>query len=318
MLIPMPTISRKHIAIPGFFLLFSVSLAAQTYPSLIDDYELPAPDIARFHGQVEAIRVLRVSSEAQPVPVLAMEFSRSGKPVSHTTYGDGRFRWRSEFAYDERDRLVQWRGRNVNGDLEWIYEYDYDDQGRRVQVTEQTGSGLLAAVRNMQYRNDVLEEQIQYDGAGRVQWSRLFDWRDGGLLRTWTLIFADGGTVKRVDEHYSPFGRLVREEHFDQNNAITEVLSYVYDLYGRVQRVTARDDTGGIRRTITYEYVNNDYPERIHRVDMVENIEVTRSFEYRFDSQGNWTDRTERIITERDGERVGEDHNTLQRQIRYF
>ncbi len=318
MLKTMPAILKKHIVIPGLFLLFSVSPAAQMYPSLIDDYELPAPDIAHFDGQVEAIRILRVTNDAQPVPVLAMEFSRSGKPLSHTTYGDGRFRWRSEFSYDESDRLVQWRGRNVSGDLEWIYEYDYDDQGRRVQVTEQTGSGLLAGVRNMQYRNDVLEEQIQYDGAGRVQWSRRFDWRDGGLLRTWTLIFADGGLVKRVEEHYSPFGRLVREEHFDQNDATTEVLSYAYDRYGRVRQVTTRDDTGAIRRTRTYQYVDNDYPKRIHRVDMVENVEVIRSFEYRFDAQGNWTDRTERIVTERDGERVGEDHNTLQRQIRYY
>ncbi|MFP4508895.1 MAG: hypothetical protein ACLFNQ_02085 [Spirochaetaceae bacterium] len=291
---------------------------SQTDPQLGDEYFPAVPDLAEVSGTVEAIRVLETGEDRERVPVLSVEFNEQGAMTAYTTYDSGQFMWRSELSYDSEDRLLQWRSRNVEGQLEWVYEYRYDDRGRPVQITEHTGSGVLAAVRRMQYHGDTLDEQAQYDGTGRLQWSRQFETQQTGLQRTWTLLFPDGGIVKHVNEYYSPQGRLIREEHSDQNNILTEEIRYAYDLYGRVRRTEVVDSDSQSVRVVEREYCDNGWLRSEERTETAEGSMVRREFDYQVDSFGNWIQRRESIRLERDDEVVEDASNLVQRQIRYF
>lgn len=301
-----------------FVALIAVALHSQTDLPSGDEYFPAVPDLADASGEVEAIRALETGDDQQRVPLLSIEFNDNGSMTSYTTYENGLFMWRSELAYDSEGRLLRWRSRNVEGQLEWVYEYRYDDRGRPVQITEHTGSGVLAAVRRMQYSGDALEEQVQYDGTGRLQWSRQFETGHRGLQRTWTLLFPDGGVVKRVVEHYSPQGRLVREQHFDQNNVVTEQIRFSYDLYGRVRRTEVIDAAHQSVRVVEREYCENGWLRAEERRETADGSVSNRQFDYQVDSFGNWIQRTERIHIERDGEVVEDATNRVQRQIRYF
>lgn len=307
-----------RIAMSMVVVLQALPLYAQTDFSFLHDYAPTVPEIARVHGEVEALRVFRIEADAERIPVLSMDFHRTGAVASQTRYEQGRFRWRSSFSYDPGGRLVQWQSRNVEGSIEWVYEYSYDGSDIPVQVTERTGSGLVVGVRNINHRDGAVEEQTQFDGSGRLQWTRHYDQIQSHLMQTWTLLFPDGGIVKRVHSHFSPHGRLVREEHLDQNNALTEVIRHAYDAYGRVRLTEVFDPDGDVRRRIERRYCENGWLHFERRYEAADNVTTTRTLEYTTDMLGNWIQRSEHVQVVQSGTSLRTETQVLERQIRYF
>jgi YD repeat-containing protein len=119
---------------------------------------------------------------------------------------------------------------NVTGDITGVNSevYTYNEQGYITSITRRDTEG-----------NSISFTSFQYE--------------EGKVTNEMTIV---GNTAIRTEYEYQN-GYKVKSTSYDQNNIITEVVDYYYDLDGFLIKKEVKEASGALIGEVTFSYENN-------------------------------------------------------------
>lgn len=226
---------------------------------------------------------------------------------------DGPIR-KTVYFYDGSGRLIRVAGVEPDGTGRESETYRYGQDGRKTRVyfvpELKPGVGFSCAIEGT---------ELSYGADGATTITTVYD--EGGLPGEVLFHDAENSLLKRVSFQRDRAGRLMSEEMhlvapipetpvamaslFGPDNVMSST-TYLYDQKGQLLERRTRMGVLGEDRT-TFVYDDNDNPieeilehtSREIQIDDEGNIQPVKErshiqnvrFEYRYDAQGNWTER---------------------------
>jgi hypothetical protein len=195
------------------------------------------------------------------------------------------------FQYDAKRRLMRVDEHTPDGTERVQQSYLYDDDGTST-VTVYVDPPLL--YKNVTVSADVML-QISLDAAC------IMTIRDSvGRDVKKVLYDSDNRVIKRVLFRYDAAGRLVEEGEIESGSRLRADMRNLYKYDHQDNRIAAEmhwGDLGGQRKTMSYTEMGDLKEMRIAplptEIGLLETPPWSTHYSYEYDTQGNWTSRTE-------------------------
>ncbi|GIJ97672.1 hypothetical protein CAPN001_22410 [Capnocytophaga stomatis] len=186
--------------------------------------------------------------------------------------------------YNDKGFKIFGRRFTNEGKTSASWRYFYDDKNHLTKVEILNEKNQVEEVLKYIYEAKVQKEEVLgYDASGKLTGKQVASYDEKGNKINELSLTADGAFLLRQEIVYDAKSN-VSEKRFEDKEGKKVLLKYVYD------------DKNNIIEENYYGEGNQLYGQKI--------------FSYKYDSKGNWTQRTERIY---DVERV-----VTERKIEYF
>lgn len=172
--------------------------------------------------------------------------------------------WTREFEYDSRGRVIR-QASTYCGIDSYIHSYAYDEAGNLISQMTYEPTGELHMGTDLEYsqngqisrkiiysdpeKTDATEQEYTYDKAGRL---------------TGILQYRGDVRVVKSEWEYDPDGRILQENHYENNGAPFASTEYIYDTAGKLQTEIVYLGRNEQYR-LQYFYDNRDYVTRINK-----------------------------------------------------
>ena len=199
--------------------------------------------------------------------------------------------------------------------------FEFDREGRKIEDYTYTIDGrespksvsayneknwlikddAFSALSNKPY----LQTRYTYDGFGNVKEIAQYNIEDDSLLQKW--IFTND-LQKRYFELTD----------FDSGNKQRMRVGFKRDEKCRLAEIFAyqADDKLGVKSVISFD--KNDVPISVVNYSNANEVLSKRKYEYEFDSQGNWTKKSDFELREKEGKSDWKLMNVVYRKIEYY
>ena len=217
---------------------------------------------AAYDGPTESTWVLTeltitfyntVTGETQS-QVRTISYDGMGNEVRSSYYSDGKLTSERESTYDDRGNCI----REVTWDRFWSFtypaartDYTYDEQNRLLTVTYRNGFGFKTGSDTYTYDDEA--NTVTWEGTYDTQTKYLNE--NGDPIRIVTLSHAAGMEMETLYE-YDELGRNVKTIHY-QDGVLASTVLTSYDDQGRMLENISRDASGKAIYGSTVVYVEN-------------------------------------------------------------
>jgi hypothetical protein len=154
-----------------------------------------------------------------------------------------------DYEYDEKGRLTMGVGAynaEFNGEGSPIYrtEYKYDDNDRIISSKDYDGEGNLFTWRECEYKgnDDVVETMHYSDGSYSV--------RENGVEKKYD---ENGNLTRFTESEYDESGKVILEKYYSADGMLTEYQEYEYDSDGNLLKLVLYNSNGKVLYSQVYE-----------------------------------------------------------------
>ena len=146
-----------------------------------------------------------------------VEYYERGNRLTWAEFMESGEMFRSEYVYDDNDRVKEYTDYRMDGSIAFVVSYEYDEEGNAVNIVYDHGSY-------------VQEHRNTYEDGGIVS-SYVYD---NGDLAYYYLYIRDEN------------GRIVRMDSYDENGELTSYLEHYYDEQGNETGYARFDKDGNL------------------------------------------------------------------------
>ena len=187
--------------------------------------------------------------------------------------------------------------------------YSYDDKGNKVGEAIYLRSEYVQYKMHFKYNDkNKLIEEAQYDKDGKLLYRSTYEYRGDDLAKTET--FNDKGEVEFSKKNsYDKNGNLTGEMTYEKFSNTTTIEKYQYDSFNNKTMVSvSKNDV--LMLKISYKYDDKNNVIASHAFDGQDRPRESRTYAYKYDDNGNWTQKTIAI--------GGKPSFIVERSIKYF
>ncbi len=199
--------------------------------------------------------------------------------------------------------------------------FEFDRQGRKIEDYTYTTDGRESPKsvsvyneKNWLIKNDTfsalsnkpyLQTRYTYDDFGNVTEIAQYNIEDNELLQKWVF-------TNDLQKRYFEFA------DFDSRNKQRMRVGFKRDEKCRLVEIFSYqlDDKLGVKSVISFD--KNDVPISVVNYSNANEVLSKRKYEYEFDSQGNWTKKSDFELREKEGKSDWKLMNVVYRKIEYY
>lgn len=270
-----------------------------------------------YLGRLTANRYIKVqkSWESKWQQDSKTDFDSDGNKVMKTFYD-------SDSKVSRIEKFVYTNGRLVESEM--LYHtrtYEYNSSGKLTSMKEinrqpsqisASNANVLGKERESSYKfiyddNDRLAEKIEIDSKGVKVGLTRYKYDEKGRLIKEETLFDDYS--EWYDYSYDSNGKINVKTWSDSDEGTLEKITYVYEDNILAKEFWENYADGVLEGKVTYTYEKGNEKEIIE-TDASGNIDATWSYQYQYDSNGNWIEQTAII----DKEEI----YIIEREIEYY
>jgi YD repeat-containing protein len=243
--------------------------------------------VRKYASKLRQVNFGAVEVDDQSRLVTEVHYGENGKVSKEIRYNsNGQQEEIHEYAYDDKDRLLEHRNAMPLDDVEEHEKTEHDDKGRVIRevkmygddegesaVYEYDDAGRLKALKRYDEEGKCTEEEeMQYDAEGRMSMRIVKDHH--------------AGKTTEIDFIYNSEGKL--QEQVEKENGKTAVRTvFEYDAAGHDVSVAQYNASGNLAQK-----VESEFDEEGRLIKRISRGFYTRIYNYRYDDSSRLTDET--------------------------
>jgi hypothetical protein len=182
-----------------------------------------------------------------------------------------------------------------NGALLWTWVHAYGSDGRQRTIECRLANGSVSEKFVFAYNKDkeIERDILGPDGSLREKSSYAYD--ENGNNAEIDTVAADGTSVGKWAYQYDDRGHVREWAAYNADGSIFEESTYTYDSEGRLKVAAEYRADNSLEKKVTYDSKGNEIEAEKDAADGT--LGWKRTYEYDFDSTGNWIKRTTKELT---------------------
>ena len=194
-----------------------------------------------------------------------------------------------KYEFDNQKRLL--KEAECIFDFSSSYVYFYDSNGLLIK---RENHGILATKYEYDDKGNITADLMYNDEEMFGSWHYKYDENNNRIER---LGLLDGDFVERWITHYDEKGRKIKEYMVDEEPDTIPtylIITFEYNSQNRLKSKTSTDPETKIYAIDTYKYnEQGDIIEHYSKNNFQQGTEEVTTFEYLYDTKGNWITRIE-------------------------
>jgi hypothetical protein len=158
---------------------------------------------------------------------------------------------RTDYAYDDKDNLIERKYFDEEGQFSGRENFKYDENGSLTEHIKYTSTDAIEEHMTFNKIDDKTIEQVQHNPDGSLQSRTLLKFNDEGKETSSEQTTAEGKLISGVNNVYDEKGNVI-ERHY--KDFYSKTIRYVYDEKNQCTMQELFDGNGTLVRKYLFEY----------------------------------------------------------------